>query len=165
MSSKVNEMPMFSPRERGCSLFPLLVSQNRFVFPARAGMFPPPGGTSRTSASFPRASGDVPDLAERLENHREFSPRERGCSLNGARFFPGWVVFPARAGMFRPGLPAQLRSAGFPRASGDVPSTRRALVAERKFSPRERGCSQATMARVEFELVFPARAGMFPTAW
>ena len=89
----------FSPRERGCSdrCWPRPCIKR--VFPARAGMFRSMGAESLSPDSFPRASGDVPQLP----------------ALKTVRVF----VFPARAGMFHQVLFHQPRAYLFsPRERG-----------------------------------------------
>ena len=155
----------FSPRERGCSSTRRLTPSTRMVFPARAGMFRCAFGNPTGAASFPRASGDVPIADTPVGFTDKFSPRERGCSRIHiwCRLHP--VVFPARAGMFLRRNRASAKKAGFPRASGDVPSCCLHLIEDTPFSPRERGCSHERQSDVRPGRVFPARAGMFPHAF
>ena len=49
----------------------------------------------------------------------------------------------------------------FPRVRGDVPGMVGRKTVTVMFSPRARGCSPYWQARVRFNLVFPACAGMF----
>ena len=72
------------------------------------------------------------------------------------------MVFPARAGMFRPSRAAFAASSCFPRASGDVPRWQHGNAWSASFSPRERGCSVGDSCGDVADSVFPARAGMFP---
>ena len=152
----------FSPRERGCSSPVAGLTPMPCVFPARAGMFP--GSWQRTllRPGFPRASGNVPHTDPGKGFPHEFSPRERGCSLIRPARTNTLNVFPARAGMFRRYPGQKLCRGGFPRASGDVPTGHEGHEAQRRFSPRERGCSCGDLVHEELPLVFPARAGMFP---
>ena len=70
-------------------------------------------------------------------------------------------VFPACAGMFRPGRCGTQGQQGFPRVRGDVPPIFEPLPLPPQFSPRARGCSLFFLVCVERVIVFPACAGMF----
>ena len=121
-SVSVCYLKKFSPRERGCSgQRPVWAALDQ-VFPARAGMFRVMMSGRLTRGSFPRASGDVPQISDQLNVRREFSPRERGCSRHRASRNRQHTVFPARAGMFPIVWGEAFDSGGFPRASGDVPT-------------------------------------------
>ena len=48
------------------------------VFPARAGMIPPPNASVSTRKRIPRESGDDPESVDCLINEIWYSPRERG---------------------------------------------------------------------------------------
>ena len=48
------------------------------VFPARAGMIPPPMPWSRFRTGIPRESGDDPKFFVVADTLYEYSPRERG---------------------------------------------------------------------------------------
>ena len=151
-----------SPRERGCSLIVHNPASSMTVFPARAGLFPTPPARCAPPRGLPRASGAVPARAAPDRQRPESSPRERGCSRAGLVNLCGIRVFPARAGLF----PARWASApgqsGLPRASGAVPLWARLDCVEAESSPRERGCSHPHVAADDIDLVFPARAGLFP---
>ena len=45
--------------------------------------------------SFPRVSGDEPFVRNSPSIEALFSPRERGCAVDGGRFVAGGGVFPA----------------------------------------------------------------------
>ena len=95
---------------------------------------------------------------------RRFSPHTRGCSQIQRTGIPFQYVFPAYAGMFRL-LPAMKNCiAGFPRIRGDVPHYSPLAALRRAFSPHTRGCSERILSVPIAPLVFPAYAGMFPTA-
>ena len=136
--------PLFSPRTRGCSGTGNTVPTCVLVFPAHAGMFLAAWMKAKTDNRFPRARGDVPVSAPINSRHCSFSPRTRGCSVQGA--YPKWFwdVFPACAGMFRRCMFCKRRSRGFPRARGDVPRGPHHIRAP--------------------QIVFPAHAGMFRVA-
>ena len=74
------------------------------------------------SKSFPRIRGDVPIQNKHQGDNRWFSPHTRGCSRLLTALGSGHTVFPAYAGMFRPGTFATPTWVGFPRIRGDVPT-------------------------------------------
>ena len=154
----------FSPRERGCSVRDVPPCGVQGVFPARAGMFPTWPQQKPRPQRFPRASGDVPSSARAYFKSARFSPRGRGCSRRQRLRVDRRAVFPARAGMFRRIHDAFHSHIRFPRASGDVPISRRDFSPFGWFSPRERGCSRRGHKNRGWLVVFPARAGMFPMA-
>ena len=55
-------------------------------------------------------------------------------------------------------------SISFPRVCGDVSSSKLLQKSVPWFSPRMRGCFSATFYLVDYFMVFPAYAGMFPSA-
>ena len=149
---------MFSPRTRGCSYFAGQATGLPRVFPAHAGMFLPPCIGLWPKTSFPRARGDVPSWPRSVAGMTVFSrargdvpsgtdfdvytlvfsPRTRGCSVNGETIAPDTFVFPAHAGMFLTGIETVPLVAVFPahagmfRRDGDAPPSRRCF-------PRARG--------------------------
>ena len=172
----------FSPRARGCSSSRVFFSRARRVFPACAGMFRDCGHEIFHHASFPRVRGDVPPrLVQRFKRFR-FSPRARGCSAAPCPTLQALSVFPACAGMFRPGGENQPPRCGFPRVRGDVPIRHGCLVVDIVVFPacagmflrvlkcfRALGCFPRVRGDVPFDngfetrllMVFPACAGMF----
>ena len=131
----------FSPRTRGCSLLSGFVNTTSWVFPAHAGMFLPRIPIGAGEFGFPRARGDVPEIARRGYRLYLFSPRTRGCSFFPAFGFKFDFVFPAHAGMFLSPCQPPLPDASFPRARGDVPGGGCLGGGVGAFSPRTRGCS------------------------
>ena len=110
---------------------------------------------------FPRVRGDVPRCLASDPRLPQFSPRARGCSLQGCPLIWPGGVFPACAGMFRPHQPRPGSGLCFPRVRGDVPLV---MVGSPKcpmFSPRARGCSHTRYCILIVDGVFPACAGMF----
>ena len=103
--SRINDsLPhKFSPRTRGCSDRRGHCRWCRRVFPAHAGMFRSLSKTHANIYGFPRARGDVPVQLRRVRYPMMFSPRTRGCSAVMGVDHHSSVVFPAHAGMFRPG--------------------------------------------------------------
>ena len=154
--------PEFPPRERGWS--PRSWPQRRrcWVSPARAGMVLLSIRALGTPQSFPRASGDGPQGAHQGAHQGAFPPRERGWSHVDARGPGKRGVSPARAGMVLRERPRRRRAGGFPRASGDGPSTGLVRSKWPWFPPRERGWSRIWPLRLVDPPVSPARAGMVP---
>ena len=72
-------------------------------------------------------------------------------------------VFPARAGVFPTPRSPTPRALCLPRASGGVPRLRNPVTVSSTSSPRERGCSGRAAVDQPAAVVFPARAGVFPT--
>ena len=93
----------FSPRMRGCSGKSGKIPTHSHVFPAYAGMFHAVGGAREGDNGFPRVCGDVPASSNVVSNAVRFSPRMRGCSFANSFELRDDGVFPAYAGMFRPG--------------------------------------------------------------
>ncbi len=177
--------PLWSPRERGCSVGAEVAEQVLAVVPARAGVFRRSAPPLRARRRGPRASGGVPRIALPSVMSHPWSPRERGCSEDrlALRDEPSVVpprergcsdlhhvagrrepVVPARAGVFRCGsTPPPARSSG-PRASGGVPRRSPRRVGVPRWSPRERGCSVVDDLDVLVAGVVPARErGGVPT--
>ena len=71
------------------------------------------------------------------------------------------VVFPAYAGMFLITTETGVFVMSFPRVCGDVSLDKSLTEEEAMFSPRMRGCFQASDEHTSNESVFPAYAGMF----
>ncbi len=129
------------PRERGWSLFPVVLGCSAAVSPARAGMVPGPKTPAGKAACLPRASGDGP-FRESLSNITiQSPPRERGWSPDVDQPGTAQHVSPARAGM----VPAWARHpghcSGLPRASGDGPLGILDAELRARSPPRERGWS------------------------
>ena len=152
----------FPPRERGWSLGVVVLLERAHVSPARAGMVPRLPVAAHVMFGFPRASGDGP-LSERIATlYKKFPPRERGWSLRRESCAGHGRVSPARAGMVPKANERSIDMAGFPRASGDGPSSSSTLLIPYAFPPRERGWSLHRLDRHVPVVVSPARAGMVP---
>ena len=161
---QIHKIKLFSPRTRGCSALEERKERYFRVFPAHAGMFPSLLPPIVELLGFPRARGDVPITAPAVGTAWRFSPRTRGCSESHRCGVALALVFPAHAGMFltTDGNITHLR--GFPRARGDVPKNREPPHSLTLFSPRTRGCSCTDPLVLGPVRVFPAHAGMFPSA-
>ena len=157
---KEEQVKKFPPRERGWSRLQHRHEIPRPVSPARAGMVPKPCPTKPSTPSFPRASGDGPDIKPVKFGTATFPPRERGWSLPGLLPHRMRVVSPARAGMVLEHRFVLFRLAGFPRASGDGPRSTTSSRWMGRFPPRERGWSRARAAAEPAGRVSPARAEM-----
>ena len=159
--SRCTQACAFSPHTRGCSWLDSFGEERGAVFPAYAGMFPHLVGQDGGNCGFPRIRGDVPPTSRPPWAICSFSPHTRGCSDLKKKTLYAAVVFPAYAGMFRSSLSdTELRKC-FPRIRGDVPPTTLLYSPTTEFSPHTRGCSADLHQLGEYELVFPAYAGMF----
>ncbi len=77
---------------------------------------------------------------------------------------PARTPFPACAGLF-PGLrQCSLGFLTFPRMCGVAPQGRPCTATERHFSPHVRGCSRQQHQALHSRCLFPAYAGLFPSA-
>ena len=161
LASTLYTLDKFSPRARGCSDGYQTMLQGHGVFPACAGMFLKTSNNRARQTSFPRVRGDVPKLVPCEKLIFQFSPRARGCSALPSLPPSGMDVFPACAGMFRTAVLATKIHSCFPRVRGDVPPPAWRPPALVLFSPRARGCSVLSQARIAMQRVFPACAGMF----
>ena len=96
-------IPPCSPRRRGWTVRLAGVDRDGGVFPAQAGMDRSCSLESATPAGVPRAGGDGPFAMSRLPFSVTCSPRRRGWTehLIGRELLG--AVFPALAGMDRPG--------------------------------------------------------------
>ncbi len=172
-----------SPRERGWSRPTAPRGRRRSLFPARAGMVRRWPACPVFGLSLPRASGDGPSNRAAPSATLHSSPRERDgpstslpmiWSPHSSRRERGWSadrhpdgvrsrLFPARAGMVSRGGTAGPPARALPRASGDGPAGCAVRSPTPASSPHERGWSQSDDQRAGCRLLFPARAGMFPS--
>ena len=129
----------FSPRMRGWTVFDPSVLAQADVFPAHAGMDRRSASLGARRSSFPRACGDGPYVAYKVNDVDAFSPRMRGWTRLTRKPSTGRSVFPAHAGMDRRRRTPHGASRRFPRACGDGPTSASAWMSSRKFSPRMRG--------------------------
>ena len=151
-----------SPRTRGCSRARSPGVRGTPVFPAHAGVFPIPGVPEASTGCLPRARGGVPPVDNWIFSDGASSPRTRGCSrwCDSAR--RDARVFPAHAGVFPRKASAEPPSHRLPRARGGVPACKSLPAAERRSSPRTRGCSHVFAGAQFRDDVFPAHAGVSP---
>ena len=75
-----DDLQVFSPHTRGCSVQDFARPIRLGVFPAYAGMFRHQCEVQRRDHRFPRIRGDVPALRRGLAQIPKFSPHTRGCS-------------------------------------------------------------------------------------
>ena len=129
-----------SPRMRGWTGRAGRARRRPDAFPAHAGMDRVMGWPLGADRGVPRACGDGPDCADRLEIHMKRSPRMRGWTASDSPQSRSRKAFPAHAGMDR--LRRRTRGAliSVPRACGDGPAY--ALV------------------EAQWVVAFPAHAGM-----
>ncbi len=151
---------LFSPHARGWTVGQAAPVYLHRVFPARAGMDRVVVRQRDKRGGFPRTRGDGP--ARRLSTRvgARFSPHARGWTGHQRARPAGVQVFPARAGMDRRYRPRRTCPASFPRTRGDGPYRLPYSLAHPAFSPHARGWTAYVAARLAWEAVFPARAGM-----
>ncbi len=151
---------MVSPRPRGSTLSVLLRRLAFGGFPAPAGIDRPSSAARYRVSGFPRARGDRPiglldgRLAWRV------SPRPRGSTSSRRRRPATTPGFPAPAGIDPRARPSLAEAAGFPRARGDRPPSRRSSRRGRRVSPRPRGSTRDHLGRDREGRGFPAPAGI-----
>ncbi len=150
----------FSPRERGWSDLGAVSQVGQPVLPARAGVVLPDRHPGDRGLRSPRASGGGPPRPSPHPARARFSPRERGWSDDCRRRPLAYDVLPARAGVVRNATPIASQYRGSPRASGGGPPVSLPVGRIRRFSPRERGWSDALSLGCSTALVLPARAGV-----
>ena len=95
---------------------------------------------------------------------RKSSPRKRGCFRNRRHKTGHRTVFPAQAGVFPFLWHVDRLSKSLPRASGGVSDPYRLLAWCEESSPRKRGCFLQRLYERDARGVFPAQAGVFPSA-
>ena len=132
------------------------------LFPARAGVFPTPGGEMIRIIALPRASGGISDHDCAAAGRIYSSPRERGYFQALTRLSNRGYLFPARAGVFPSTHPTQQPRLPLPRASGGISKHSPDSATAATSSPRERGYFQALTRLSNRGYLFPARAGVFP---
>ena len=89
-----------SPRTRGCFYRRVTFEGFPGVFPAHAGVFPPPRSSGTTATGLPRARGGVSSTSEPVNTKEVSSPRTRGCFSTERYRRTEQKVFPAHAGVF-----------------------------------------------------------------
>ena len=153
-----------SPRKRGC--FQTLTTHYSIseVFPAQAGVFPSQYVFTMSLACLPRASGGVSISRSTRRSRSWSSPRKRGCFLHERGEIKCRRVFPAQAGVFQKRRERIVDIQGLPRASGGVSNALGYWLLGDPSSPRKRGCFHTSLCRSRPHLVFPAQAGVFPSA-
>ena len=135
---------MSSPHARGWSLPARHGHQPFPVFPACAGVVPPASSVSLVAPRLPRMRGGGPFLVEPRFTTNSSSPHARGWSRDT-----------------RPGTKSAPR---LPRMRGGGPSAFQAKQYDIKSSPHARGWSEIATQNHDMPDVFPACAGVVPTA-
>ena len=180
----LQQLGVFPPHTRGCTLDPTTPGPGLDVSPAHAGMYPSfcstwhlrysqvspahagmyRGSCERTppgSGCFPRTRGDVPGRRGSNKIGSWFPPHTRGCTgvISGESLPQS--VSPAHAGMY-PGYKRIGRTPrGFPRTRGDVPMNNQGILVNGTFPPHTRGCTPSGPGGGDSTGVSPAHAGMY----
>ena len=150
----------FSPQARGWTPKSWARGAEPNVFPAGAGMDPPPPSLPPSLWRFPRRRGDGPPTGAYALPITAFSPQARGWTCARSRRGVSWTVFPAGAGMDPVHLCSGIGSLRFPRRRGDGPCWRPAATCPPTFSPQARGWTRLDGGQRATGRVFPAGAGM-----
>ena len=89
-----------SPHTRGCFYSGGKYDAIKYVFPAYAGVFPPPAAPCVPGTGLPRIRGGVSASQGSVSTAFQSSPHTRGCFPRSSTKTQGPVVFPAYAGVF-----------------------------------------------------------------
>ncbi len=115
-----------------------------------------------TNRALPRASGGISHITQVTLTPSASSPRERGYfPVCNSRPAPR-NLFPARAGVFLADRSASKPGTTLPRASGGISGRAYGLRGIHYSSPRERGYFRRILIHPQADLLFSARAGVFP---
>jgi len=149
-----------TPHARGSTRFPLEFIATIPVYPACAGIHLCCTSILASRWRLPRMRGDPPFLRHFSPDGRESTPHARGSTLPGLAIADGIDVYPACAGIHRPGARASTGARGLPRMRGDPPGSTTCMSGRHSSTPHARG---STLLRVYDLLprpVYPACAGI-----
>ena len=149
-----------SPRMRGWTDQAVDARSRGSVFPAHAGMDRSAAAATTPRSGVPRACGDGPSCQRLVDNWPPCSPRMRGWTGAQRRPVSARLVFPAHAGMDRPGRTSSGSRGRVPRACGDGPPDQQRDHDRVRCSPRMRGWTATSCDTTSPFSVFPAHAGM-----
>ena len=96
----MDQVVLFPPHTRGCTLWPPSRLAPTRVSPAHAGMYPTGTCMCGRRIGFPRTRGDVPWRVNHLYSDSRFPPHTRGCTSLVHVRIPVLPVSPAHAGMY-----------------------------------------------------------------
>ena len=151
-----------SPRPRGWTRRARTVRADCLGFPAPAGMDPSARASAWATRRLPRARGDGPAGGGHVRSPVAASPRPRGWTRRVHVRRLESRGFPAPAGM-DPSHRIRTRTREWlPRARGDGPEDEQGELQTLTASPRPRGWTAVTRAKLAPEVGFPAPAGMDP---
>ena len=135
------------------------------VFPAYAGVFLSAYARAAGLGSLPRIRGGVSKKGEVKQIGIWSSPHTRGCFPPKEFFMTAKKVFPAYAGVFLHQAASTVGFMGLPRIRGGVSAVIKRVLKKDWSSPHTRGCFRERMQALYPRPVFPAYAGVFPTAF
>ena len=161
-NGRVQQMIVWSPRERGWTDFERTYSYSGNVVPARAGVDHVQAHLTRARICGPRASGGGPAAYPTTPTIPAWSPRERGWTQRADLLGAVAKVVPARAGVDPWVVCVGRRRISGPRASGGGPGSAGTPAYESLWSPRERGWTRFRSYLSRLDRVVPARAGVDP---
>ena len=151
-----------SPHTRGWTSLTFVYDENRYGFPAHAGMDPARDDLGHADARLPRTRGDGPSLSRSVTDSRMASPHTRGWTDLAGALYDFDTGFPAHAGMdpFRRALSGS--TLRLPRTRGDGPGKTAGVAAYIVASPHTRGWTHEAESLGDGVGGFPAHAGMDP---
>ena len=153
-----------SPRTRGYFQASGTHSRNTQLFPAHAGVFPCECDRHFCRPPLPRARGGISQIRIGDEPWETSSPRTRGYFRCHGAAANTQALFPAHAGVF-PLTPARRTVwLPLPRARGGISTTKREALSSCISSPRTRGYFLPGFVYAKNRELFPAHAGVFPSA-
>ncbi len=148
-----------SPRARGTYHRSACRTPNTRFIPARAGNVCGRKNMARTNPVHPRARGERPMRKTFPDQMYGSSPRARGTCRTGSRSHPADRFIPARAGNVARRSPPRRALPVHPRARGEREHDTALTLGKCGSSPRARGTSFRSGARVPSSRFIPARAG------
>ena len=154
----------FTPHARGSTFIAAHPRGIFSVYPACAGIDPVSSGGSSKLSSLPRMRGDRPELPPRGVILPRFTPHARGSTLIRNQHPKPMNVYPACAGIDRAASGNVSGYVCLPRMRGDRPVAKSMLWIVYEFTPHARGSTPALLRCWTTSVVYPACAGIDPTA-
>ena len=135
------------------------------VFPAHAGIDPPPRTSGARRGRLPRTRGDRPVTVPLVPKGCVSSPHTRGSTRLWAGVISCWKVFPAHAGIDPAPGPSRRPDRSLPRTRGDRPWTARRYPPQATSSPHTRGSTTESHPGPAPVAVFLAYLGINHSIW
>ena len=161
---KTSSLPLSSPRTRGYFQQGLRIHPIQPLFPAHAGVFPVLITGACGLMALPRARGGISMVKGIISGAMSSSPRTRGYFRQHFSGICPNPLFPAHAGVFPRSSRSPSLIVSLPRARGGISALDQYQRLNGSSSPRTRGYFLILFASLAMVLLFPAHAGVFPTA-